>query len=360
MVSLALAWHRWHAHPRRIVAEEVRQVIPFSVLDLAPIREGGSAAGSFACSRELGIAAERLGFLRFWLAEHHNMPGIASAATSILIAHVAGATSTIRVGSGGIMLPNHAPLAIAEQFGTLESLFPGRIDLGLGRAPGGDMAVAHALRRTLVGDEDRFPQDVMELQAYFEPVRPGQRVQAVPGAGLRVPLWILGSSLYGAQLAAALGLPYAFASHFAPGAMMQAIDVYRRGFQPSHQLDRPYVMLGFNVIAAETDDEARRLATSREQAFLALRRGRPIRLPPPKDALGLGPHEEAVLDSVLACSAIGSPETVRRELATFIERTRPDELIIASQIFDHAAHLRSLEITAEARGALAKESESAA
>ena len=250
------------------------------------------------------------------------------------------------------MLPNHAPLLIAEQFGTLEALFPGRIDLGLGRAPGGDHAVAHALRRTLVGGPDRFPQDVVELQSYFEPVQPGQRVQAVPGAGLKVPIWILGSSLFGAQLAAALGLPYAFASHFAPGAMMQAIDVYRRGFQPSDQLDRPYVMLGFNVIAADTDEEARFLSTSRQQAFLNLRRGRPTRLPPPSDKVAMSWQEEAMIAEALSCSAVGSPETVRRELAAFIERTKPDELIIAAQIYDHAAQLRSYEITAEARDAL--------
>jgi luciferase family oxidoreductase group 1 len=327
-------------------------LIPFSVLDLAPIVEGGDATQSFRNTLDLARNGERWGFHRYWLAEHHNMPGIASAATSVLIAHVAGGTRAIRVGAGGIMLPNHAPLLIAEQFGTLESLFPGRIDLGLGRAPGGDHAVAHALRRTLVGGPDRFPQDVVELQSYFEPVQPGQRVQAVPGAGLAVPIWILGSSLFGAQLAAALGLPYAFASHFAPGAMMQAIDVYRRGFQPSDQLARPYVVLGFNVIAAETDKEAQYLATTRQQAFLNLRRGRPTRLPPPSAEVAMSWQEEAMIAEALSCSAVGSPKTVRRELAAFIERTRPDELIIASQIFDHAAQLRSYEITARAREAL--------
>ena len=329
------------------------QTIPFSVLDLAPITEGGSAAQSFANTLKLAQLTERLGFRRYWLAEHHNMPGIASAATAVLIGHVAAGTRTIRVGAGGIMLPNHAPLTIAEQFGTLESLFPGRIDLGLGRAPGGDQAVAHALRRTLQGDVDRFPQDVVELQSYFEPVRPGQRVQAVPGAGLNVPIWMLGSSLFGAQLAAALGLPYAFASHFAPGAMMRAIEVYRQGFQPSAQLDRPYVMLGFNVIAAASDEEAQYLATSRQQAFLNLRRGRPTRLPPPTGRVPMSAGEAAMIEEALACSAIGSPETVRRGLATFIELTRPDELIIASQIFDPDAQHRSYEITAQARDALA-------
>jgi luciferase family oxidoreductase group 1 len=327
-------------------------VIPFSVLDLAPIVEGGDASQSFRNTLDLARHAERLGYRRYWLAEHHNMPGIASAATSILIAHVAGGTSTIRVGAGGIMLPNHAPLLIAEQFGTLEALFPGRIDLGLGRAPGGDYAVAHALRRTLVGGPDRFPQDVVELQSYFEPVQPGQRVQAVPGAGLKVPIWMLGSSLFGAQLAAALGLPYAFASHFAPGAMMQAIEVYRRGFQPSEQSSSPYVMLGFNVIAADSDEEAQYLSTSRQQAFLNLRRGRPTKLPPPSDKVEMSWQEEAMLKEALSCSAVGSPDTVRRELAAFIEQTQPDELIIAAQIYDHAAQLRSHEIAAKVRDAL--------
>ena len=335
--------------------ERQARSVPFSVLDLAPIVEGGDAAQSYRNTLDLAQCAERWGFRRYWLAEHHNMPGIASAATAVLIAYVAQGTSSIRVGAGGIMLPNHAPLAIAEQFGTLESLFPGRIDLGLGRAPGGDLAVAHALRRTLVGDESRFPQDVLELQSYFQPVQPGQRVQAVPGAGLKVPVWILGSSLFGAQLAAALGLPFAFASHFAPRAMMPAMDVYRRTFQPSGQLDRPYVMLGYNVIAADTDEEARFLSTSRLQAFLNPRRGHPSKLPPPSDQVTMSAAEEAMIGEALSCSAVGSPETVRRELAAFIDRTRPDELIIASQIYDHQATLRSYEISAEARDALAAE-----
>ncbi len=329
-------------------------LIPFSVLDLAPIVEGSDAAQSYRNTLELAQCAERCGFQRYWLAEHHNMPGIASAATAILIAHVAQGTSSIRVGAGGVMLPNHAPLAIAEQFGTLESLFPGRIDLGLGRAPGGDHAVAHALRRTLVGDVDRFPEDVLELQRYFQPVQPGQQVQAVPGAGLNIPLWILGSSLFGAQLAAALGLPFAFASHFAPGAMMQAIDLYRRGFKSSKQLERPYVMLGFNVIAADTDLEALHLSTSRQQAFLNLRRGLPSTLPPPIDEVEMSPREEAMVKEVLSCSAVGSLETLCLQMAAFIERTKPDELIIASQIYDHKARLRSYEITADAHKALAK------
>jgi luciferase family oxidoreductase group 1 len=330
-------------------------LIPFSVLDLAPVAAGSSPAASYQNTLELARTAERLGFRRYWLAEHHNMPGIASAATAVLIAYVAGGTASIRVGAGGVMLPNHAPLTIAEQFGTLESLFPGRIDLGLGRAPGGDLAVANALRRTLQGDADHFPQDVVELMSYFEPVRPGQRVQAVPGAGLRVPIWILGSSLFGAQLAAALGLPFAFASHFAPAAMMRAIEVYRQGFQPSDRQERSYVMLGFNVIAAATDEEAQHLATSRVQAFLNLRRGRPSKLPPPSEGVEMSAQEKAMVEAALACSAVGAPATVRRELAAFIERTRPDELMIASQIYDPAAQRRSYEITAEARDALASD-----
>ncbi|HTN84901.1 MAG TPA: LLM class flavin-dependent oxidoreductase [Sorangium sp.] len=253
-------------------------MIPFSVLDLSPIVQGGDAAQALHNTLDLARHAERLGYRRYWLAEHHNMGGVASAATSVVIAHVAGGTSTIRVGAGGIMLPNHAPLVIAEQFGTLASLFPGRIDLGLGRAPGSDPLTARALRRNLAGDVDGFPQDVLELMGYFRPAEPGQPVRAVPGAGLDVPIWILGSSLFGAQLAAALGLPYAFASHFAPGQLMQAIALYRREFRPSAQLAQPRLMLGFNVFAAETDEEARRLWSSLQQAFINLRRGRPVRI----------------------------------------------------------------------------------
>lgn len=328
--------------------------IPFSVLDLAPIVEGGTAAQSFRNSLDLARNAERFGYHRFWLAEHHGIPGVASAATSVVIGHVAAGTSTIRVGAGGIMLPNHSPLVIAEQFGTLESLYPGRIDLGLGRAPGGDNATARALRRSLTAEADGFPQDVVELMSYFRD-EPGMRVRAIPGAGLSVPVWILGSSLYGAQLAAALGLPYAFASHFAPGMMMQAIEVYRERFEPSAQLDRPYLMLGFNVFAADTDDEARLLMTSTQQAFLNLRRGRPTQLQPPSaDFLQtLHPFERAMLDEVLQCTVAGSPETVRAGLASFIERTGADELMIVSQVHDHAARVRSYELTAQARAALA-------
>jgi luciferase family oxidoreductase group 1 len=326
-------------------------MVPFSVLDLSPITEGSTASEALARTRDLAQHAERWGYHRYWLAEHHNMPGIASAATSIVIAHVAAGTSTIRVGAGGIMLPNHAPLVVAEQFGTLEALFPGRVDLGLGRAPGSDQVTARALRRTLVGDVDAFPRDVLELMAYFHDPEPGQAVRAVPGAGLKVPIWILGSSLFGAQLAAALGLPYAFASHFAPAQMMEAITIYRENFRPSSDLAAPYVMLGVNVIAADTDDEARRLLTSLQQAFINLRRGRPGLLPPPVDEFEqqLDPFERVQLDQVLSATVVGSPEGVRRGLQQFIARTAADELIIAAQIFDHAARLRSYEITAAAR-----------
>lgn len=323
-------------------------MIPFSILDLAPITEGSDAAQSFRNSVDLAQHGERWGFHRFWLAEHHGMPGIASAATSVLIAHVAGHTSRIRVGAGGIMLPNHSPLVIAEQFGTLESLFPGRIDLGLGRAPGSDHVTARALRRNLASDADEFPQDVMELMDYFAD-SPRRQVRAVPGAGLQVPVWILGSSLFGAQLAAALGLPYAFASHFAPQMMMQAIDLYRATFRPSAQLDKPYVMLGFNVFAGETDDEAQFLASSMQQAFVNLRSGRPTRLKPPVHGYleEAGPAERAMLDQVLSCSAIGARDTVAAQVKAFIERTGANELMITSQIFDHAKRLRSYEITAD-------------
>jgi luciferase family oxidoreductase group 1 len=275
------------------------------------------------------------------------MPGIASAATSVLMCHVANGTRTIRIGAGGIMLPNHSPLVIAEQFGTLASLFPGRIDLGLGRAPGSDHTTARALRRNLASDADEFPQDVVELMDYFAD-SPRRQVRAVPGAGLDVPVWILGSSLFGAQLAAALGLPYAFASHFAPQMMMQAIELYRATFRPSAQLEKPYVMLGFNVFAADTDAEAHFRATSMQQAFVNLRSGRPTKLQPPVEGYLdlLSPPERSMLDSVLSCSAIGSPATVAAQLKAFVERTGADELMVTSQIFDHAARLRSYEITA--------------
>jgi luciferase family oxidoreductase group 1 len=327
-------------------------MVPFSVLDLSPITQGGTVGQSLRNTLDLARHAETLGYQRYWLAEHHSMPGIASAATSVVIGHVAAGTSRIRVGAGGVMLPNHSPLVIAEQFGTLEALFPGRIDLGLGRAPGSDQAAARALRRNLATDPDEFPHDVLELLRYLGPPAPDQHVTAVPGAGSNVPLWILGSSLFGAQVAAALGLPFAFASHFAPGMMMEAIDIYRARFRPSAQLDKPYVMLGFNVFAADTDAEARLLATSMQQAFVNLRTGRPSQLPPPVEGYEnqLPAAARAMLEEVLSCSAIGSPETVRKAIAAFITRTQPQELMITSQIFDHSARLRSYKIAAEIRG----------
>lgn len=327
-------------------------MIPLSVLDLAPIVEGGSVAEALANSRDLAVNAERLGYNRFWLAEHHAMPGIASAATALTIMNAAQATKTIRVGAGGIMLPNHAPIIIAEQFGTLEALFPGRIDLGLGRAPGGDGLTARALRRTLIGGEDRFPQDVLELQALLGPTERGQRLRAVPGEGSNTPLWMLGSSTFGAQLAAALGLPFAFASHFAPAQMMNAIEIYRATFQPSEQMQKPHVMLGFNIFAAPSDEEGRFLATSLMQAFASLRRGEPKQLQPPNAAFekSLTDMERAQLEQVLHCSAIGAPATVKASIDAFIERTGADELILASHIYDHRARVRAYEIVAEVYG----------
>ena len=320
-----------------------------AVLDLAPIIEGGDARLALRNSLDLARCAEGWGYERYWVAEHHNMRGIASAATAVVIGHIAGGTSSIRVGAGGVMLPNHAPLVIAEQFGTLESLFPGRIDLGIGRAPGTDQMTAHALRRTLAGDIDRFPQDVIELRDYFAEPQPSRHVQAVPGAGLKVPLWILGSSLYGAQLAALLGLPYAFASHFAPAALDEALKTYRKHFTPSPQLAQPYVMVGYNVFAAETDEEARLLRTSSQQSFLKLRTGNPGPLPPPKADFEakLGAAERHLLGQVTACSAVGAPDRVRTELERFVERTGADEVIVSSHIYDHGARLRSYQITAE-------------
>ncbi|WP_127520265.1 LLM class flavin-dependent oxidoreductase [Mesorhizobium sp. Z1-4] len=331
-------------------------MIPISVLDLSPVTEGSDVSQSLANTLDLARHAERLGFRRYWLAEHHNMPGIASAATAVVIAHVAAGTSTIRVGAGGIMLPNHAPLVIAEQFGTLAALHPNRIDLGLGRAPGTDQVTAQALRRTLASDVDTFPQDVVELIRYFEPEQPGQRVQAVPGTGLAVPVWILGSSLYGAQLAAMLGLPYAFASHFAPRELMNAIAIYRERFQPSEQLERPFVMAGLQIVASESDDEARRLFTSSQQAFMRLRRGMPGKLPPPVDDIEplLDPGSRAMLDHALAEAIVGSPETVRQGLSEFVARTGVDEIIVTAQVYEHKARLRSYELLAEIRDELAK------
>ncbi|RWO32277.1 MAG: LLM class flavin-dependent oxidoreductase [Mesorhizobium sp.] len=327
-----------------------------SALDLSPIVEGSNASRSLANSLDLARHAERLGYRRYWLAEHHNMPGIASAATSVVIAHVAGGTTTIRVGAGGIMLPNHSPLVIAEQFGTLNALHPGRIDLGLGRAPGTDMGTARALRRNLDAGADSFPQDVVELMGYFQPAEDGQRIRAVPGEGEQVPIWILGSSLYGAQLAAMLGLPYAFASHFAPAELDHALEIYRSRFQPSKQLDKPYVMLGLNVFAAPSDAEARLLFTSLQQAFVNLRTGRPGRLPPPVDGYerDLDPMAKTMLGQALSCAVVGAPETVRQGIEAFVQRTGADELMVTAQIFDHAARVRSFEILADVHKSLSE------
>ena len=323
-------------------------MIPFSVLDLAFVTEGCTPSDALRNSLDLAQHTERWGYRRFWLAEHHNMIGIASAATAVVIAHVAGGTRTIRVGSGGIMLPNHSPLVIAEQFGTLESLFPGRIDLGLGRAPGTDGRTLHALRRDFESAE-RFPEDVRVLQAFLGDLQPGQTVQAVPGTGTKVPVWILGSSLFGAQLAAAYGLPYAFAAHFAPAQLMEALEIYRRQFKPSAQCERPYVMIGVTGVAADSDAEARRLFTSPQQAFTNIVRGTRGRLRPPIDDIETywSPAEKAQASAMLACSFVGSLDTVRLSLERFLEKTNADELMIASAIFDHAARLRSYEIFSE-------------
>jgi luciferase family oxidoreductase group 1 len=315
-----------------------------SILDLAPIVEGGTASEAFSRTRDLAQHAERWGYRRFWLAEHHNMPGIASAATAVLLAYVGAGTTTIRIGAGGIMLPNHAPLQVAEQFGTLASLYPGRIDLGLGRAPGTDHAAAFALRRTLQSNPDEFPKDVIEVMDFFRAAEPGQAVRAVPGAGLPVPIWILGSSLFGAQVAAGLGLPFSFASHFAPALLHDAIAVYRDRFTPSQQLSQPYVMLGVNIVAADTDAEARFLASSGRQSFASLRAGRPIQLPPPSKEWERDPSDATDSTNQTRVSFVGSPATVRRQIHEFLERTRADELIVVSHIYDHGARLRSYEL----------------
>jgi luciferase family oxidoreductase group 1 len=321
-------------------------MIPLSVLDLAPIVQGGTAAGALRAALDLARHAEGLGYTRYWLAEHHNMPGIASAATAVAIGHVAAGTSRIRVGAGGIMLPNHAPIQVAEQFGTLEALFPGRIDLGLGRAPGTDPAAAMALRRTLRSDPEAFPDDVLEVLAYLADPQPGQRVIAVPGAGTRVPVWILGSSTFGAQVAAALGLPFAFASHFAPAMLEEASAIYRERFTPSAYLEAPYLMLGVNVVAADNDDEARFLASSGRQSFASLRAGRPIQLPPPSREWTRDPAEPEDALQRTRVSFVGSPATVSAEMRDFIARTGADELIVVAHIYDHTARLRSYEIAA--------------
>ncbi len=326
-------------------------MIPLSILDLAPIVEGGDAADALSRSLDLAQHAERWGYTRYWVAEHHNMKGIASAATSVVIGYLAGGTSRIRVGAGGIMLPNHSPLVIAEQFGTLEALYPGRIDLGLGRAPGTDQRTVRALRRDWASAEE-FPQDVLELQALLGPPEPGQPIVAVPGAGSNVPLWILGSSLYGAQLAAMLGLPYAFASHFAPDALLQALAAYRGSFKPSAQQAAPYAMAGIHVAAADSDEEAKRLFTSAQQQFTNMVRNRRGKLQPPLEDIETywTPQEKAQASAMLKYAVVGSPDTVRRGLEAFVALTGVDELMVVSSIYDHAARLRSYEILGELAG----------
>ena len=326
-------------------------MIPFSVLDLSPIAEGSTASDALRNSVELAQHAERLGYKRYWLAEHHNMPGIASAATAVVIGYVAGGTKTIRVGSGGIMLPNHSPLVIAEQFGTLAALYPGRIDLGLGRAPGTDPFTTRALRRAAPAAADSFPDDVLELQKYLGEVEEGQRVRAIPGAGTNVPIWLLGSSTFSAQLAAALGLPFAFASHFAPADLLTALRLYRNMFKPSAQLEKPYAMVGVNVIAAETDKEAKYQFSSLQQSFTLLRRGTPGKVPPPIEDIETfwTPMEKAMAQDVLLFSVVGSEETVERGLRKIIDMTQADELILAAHIYDHKARMRSFEFAAELR-----------
>ncbi len=321
-----------------------------SVLDLAPIVQGSDAGKALANTIPLAQTAERLGFVRYWVAEHHNMQGIASSATAVVIGHVAAATERIRVGSGGIMLPNHAPLVIAEQFGTLASLYPGRIDLGLGRAPGTDQQTAYALRRTLNSAVDSFPQDIRELQFFLGPRQENQKVHAIPGMNTNVPIWILGSSLYGAQVAAMYGLPFGFASHFAPAMMHEAITIYREKFRPSDQLDRPYVMLGYNVCAADSADEANFLRTSGLQSFLRMRTGKPSRLPPPvmDFEVNLDPTSRNMLKTARVASVVGDQQAVIEGMQTFVDDTQADELIVVCQIYDFQKRLRSYEIVAEA------------
>lgn len=331
-------------------------VVPFSVLDLAPVPQGKTPANAFQSSLELAQHAEKWGYQRYWLAEHHNMTGIASAATSVLIGYIAAGTKSIRIGSGGVMLPNHSPLVIAEQFGTLATLYPGRIDLGLGRAPGTDQRTMIALRRNMSGEIDNFPQDVQELQYYFDDVKPEQPVQAVPGQGLHVPIWLLGSSLYSAQLAAALGLPFAFASHFAPDMLYQALAIYRSKFKPSAQLQKPHAMVCINAIAADTDEEARRMFTSNQQQFINLRRGKPGKLPAPVDNIESlwSAQERFGVDQALRLSVVGNKESIRQGLTAILRETDADELMINGQIFDHAARLHSFEIVSQLQGELVK------
>lgn len=334
-----------------------KHTVPLSVLDLAPVPQGTDPAQAFKSSLELAQHAEKWGYQRYWMAEHHNMTGIASAATSVLLGYIAGGTKTIRVGSGGVMLPNHSPLVIAEQFGTLATLYPNRVDLGLGRAPGTDQRTMIALRRHLSGKVDNFPKDVQELQLYFGEVQPHQAVQAVPGQGLHVPIWLLGSSLYSAQLAAALGLPFAFASHFAPDMLYQALAIYRSKFQPSGQLEKPYAMVCLNAIGADTDEEARRMFTSNQQQFINLRRGMPGKLPAPVDNIESlwSASERFGVDNALRMSVVGNKDTLRQGLQSILRETEADELMINGQIFDQQARLRSFEIVSELQGDLVKE-----
>jgi len=329
-------------------------MVPLSILDLSPITEGSDAGRALRNSLDLARHVEALGYRRYWMAEHHNLPGIACAATAVALAHIAAGTSRLKIGAGGIMRPNHAPLIIAEQFGTLAALHPGRVELGLGRAPGSDQLTFRAIRRNLLADVDQFPQDVVELMGYFRPAEPGQRLQAVPGAGLDVPLWILGSSTFGAQLAAILGLPFAFASHFAPGMLIAALQIYRERFRPSEQLAAPHVMCGVTVVAADSDAEARFLFSSLQQASLNNRLGQPSRIPPPVADFEatLEPMARAVLADSLGAAVVGAPETVRRGLEEFIARTGADELMVTANIFDHTKRKRSFEIVAEIHGAM--------
>jgi luciferase family oxidoreductase group 1 len=328
---------------------------PFSILDLSPIVQGGTVAEALDRSRDLARHAERLGYRRYWLAEHHNMPGIASAATSVVIGHVAAGTKTIRVGSGGIMLPNHSPLVIAEQFGTLEALYPGRIDLGLGRAPGTDQIAARALRRSRIDTSESFPDDVMELQGFLAPAKKEAALRAVPGEGMKVPIWLLGSSLFSAQLAAMLGLPFAFASHFAPDHLEEALETYRRDFRPSPEWPKSYAMACIGVFAADSGAEAARLFTSQQQSLVNLRRGRPVSLPPPVDSMDgrWTAMEQAMVAHAFREAVVGSPETVLAGIGAFLQRTGVDELMVTASIYDHAARVRSFELVAQTRDALA-------
>ena len=324
--------------------------IPYSILDISPIPQGFTAGDALRNSLDVAQHAEKWGYTRYWVAEHHNMTGNASSATAVLIGYLAAGTKTIRVGSGGVMLPNHAPLVIAEQFGTLASIYPGRIDLGLGRAPGTDQTTARALRRDLLGSDDRFPQDVRELQHYFGPIQEGQAVKAIPGANTEVPIWILGSSLYGAQLAAHFGLPYAFASHFAPEQLLEAMKIYRELFKPSAKLDKPYSAFLMNVVAADTDEEAQYLFTTLQQNVVRMRRNTRGQLPPPITDLNdfCAPHEQAAAAHTLQVSAVGSLETVRKTMRHWLDLTGANELVMTGQIFDHQARLKSFEIAAQA------------